>query len=132
MRFWRLAGGLAVLAGLGGCGGRGEPGPGAPPAADAGAVRAADSLVLVAPGGVTVWLAEGRRGADSSGAVCLERSLEIRRDSSRLKVPLLYTRAAPTLLDDSTLRAELWRDCRPMAAYRVSLRDGMPYRLPKP
>ncbi len=132
MRLGLAAGGVVLLAGLGGCGARGEPGPGAPPAADAGSVRAADSLVLVAPGGVSVWLTEGRKGTDSSGAVCLERSLEIRRDSLHLKVPLLYTRAAPTLLDDSTLRAELWRDCRPMAAYRVSLRDGMPYRLPKP
>ena len=114
-----------------GCGARGEPAPVSRPQADDGPVRMADSLVLTAASGVTVWLTEGRRGADSSGTPCIERTVEIRRDSSRLKIPLLYTRSAPTLLDDSTLRAELFRDCRPVAAYRVSLRDGMPRRIPE-
>jgi hypothetical protein len=35
----------------------------------------------------------------------------------------------PVLLNDSTLKAELARDCRPTASYRVSLRDGMPHRI---
>jgi hypothetical protein len=86
-------------------------------------------MVLTAPGGVTVWLAEGRRSSDSLGTECYERTIEIRRDTTRLKVPLLYTVTVPVLLDDSTLKAELARDCRPTTSYRVGLRDGMPHKI---
>ena len=123
---------LALLAGLAaGCGARGEPPPDGPPVPDTRAVlpQPADSMVLTAPGGVTVWLTEGRPGSDSTGAACYERTIEIRRDTARLKVPLLYTVTVPVLLDDSTLRAELARDCRPTTSYRVSLRDGMPHKI---
>lgn len=118
---------LAVLAAS--CGARGEPPPGELPAVDTRVAPAgADSLVLTAPGGVTVWLAEGRPATDSSGAQCFERTIEIRRDTVRLKVPLLYTLAAPTLLDDSTIRAQISFGCRPGATYRVGLRDAMPHK----
>lgn len=123
---------LALLAALAaGCGARGEPPPDGPPLPDASPAppAPADSMVLTAPGGVTVWLAEGRRSSDSAGAACYERTIEIRRDTIRLKVPLLYTVTLPVLLDDSTMRAELARDCRSTASYRVSLRDGMPHRI---
>jgi len=120
---------VLMVAALAACGGRGEPGPGNPPSTDVAAV--ADSLVLVAPGGFTVWLTEGRPATDLKGTPCLERTLEIRTDSARRKVPLLYTSTIPTLLDDTTMRAELSHDCLPSAAYRVSLRDGMPHRLPQ-
>jgi len=121
---------LVVLAAA--CGARGEPPPGELPAVDPRvAPAAADSLVLTAPGGVTVWLTEGRRGNDSTGTSCFERTIEVRRDSVRLKVPLLYTLSAPTLLDDSTIRAELSLDCRPGAGYRVGFRDGMPHKIPQ-
>jgi hypothetical protein len=119
---------LTMLGFAAGCGARGEPAPGTPPGAIESVV-VADSLVLSAPGGVTVWFAEGRRGSDSTGAACLERTLEIRRDTSRIKVPLLYTTSVPTLLNDSTMRAELSRDCKLFGSYRVGLRDGMPYRI---
>lgn len=120
---------LAALAA--GCGARGEPPPDGPPVPDTRAAlpQPADSMVLTAPGGVTVWLTEGRPGSDSTGAACYERTIEIRRDTTRLKVPLLYTVTVPVLLDDSTLRAELARDCRPTTSYRVSLRDGMPHKV---
>jgi hypothetical protein len=119
---------ISLLGLVAGCGARGEPAPGAPPAAIESVV-VADSMVLSAPGGVTVWFTEGRRGADSAGAGCVERTLEIRRDTSRIKVPLLYTTSVPTLLNDSTMRAELSRDCTLFGSYRVGLRDGMPYRI---
>lgn len=117
---------VAVLAA---CGARGEPAVGNAPSTDVAPVN--DSLVLVAPGGYTVWLTEGRPASDLKGVACLERTLEIRTDSARHKVPLLYTSTIPTLLDDTTMRAELSLNCRPWAAYRVSLRDAMPHRLPK-
>ena len=119
---------LLVLAAA--CGARGEPPPGdLPPVDTLAPPAAADTLVLTAPGGVTVWLTEGRRGSDSTGISCFERTIEIRRDSVRLKVPLLYTLSAPTLLDDSTIRAQLSLDCRPGAGYQVGLRDGMPHKM---
>jgi hypothetical protein len=121
-------GGLGALL-LAGCGARGEPSPGATPAVDQDPVRAADSLVLTLGSGATVWLTEGRRATDSSGATCVERSVEIRRDSIRLKVPLLYTGSTPTALDDSTFKAELFRDCRPSASYKVNVRDAQPHRI---
>ena len=112
------------------CGARGEPAPGNPPPHETATAQPADTMVLSAPGGATIWLSEGRQATDSAGARCTERSVEIRRDSTRVKVPLLYTLSPPTLLNDSTLRAELARDCRPTAAYRVSLRTGQPVRIP--
>lgn len=108
---------------------RGEPEPGRVPEAFAGAPALADSLVLTAPGGVTVWLTEGRASTDDVGAACVERSLEIRRDTTRLKVPLLYTMWAPILLDDTTMRADLALRCRPERSYRVNLRTARPTPL---
>ena len=122
-RLWLL--GLAALAGA--CGARGEAGPGTPPPVEAALTpKPADSLILKAPDGVTVWLSEGREAEDSSGIVCLERTLEIRRDSVRIKVPLLYTVTTPVLLNDSTIRARLADHCRPAEYYRVNLRSGRP------
>ncbi len=114
------------------CGARGEPAPGAPLPADSAPSRPADSLALALPGGGGVWFAEGRAARDSSGAACYERTIEIRRDTTRVKVPLFYTRAAPTLLNDSSLRGVLYRDCVPMAVYRIHLRTGDPIRISDP
>lgn len=114
---------------LAACGARGEPAPDARPGLDEGPPRAGDSLVLTLGSGATIWLTEGRRASDLSGAKCIERSVEIRRDSVRLKVPLLYTGSAPIALDDSTFKAELFRDCRPSASYKVNVRDAQPHRI---
>ena len=118
----------AALLALLGCGANGESPPGMPPAAESLLPeRVPDSLVLRAPGGVTVWLTEGRQASEPAGAPCLERTLEIRRDDTvRIKVPLLYTISAPVLLNDSTMRAELSHNCRPADPYRVDLRTGRP------
>lgn len=108
------------------CLARGEPEPGRVPEAYAGVAGLADSLVLTAPGGPTVWLTEGRPAVSPTGENCIERSLEIRRDASRRTVPLLYTVSVPVLLDDTTMRAELAEHCRPARAYRVNLNTGRP------
>lgn len=89
----------------------------------------ADSLVLRLARGVDVWFTAGRDARDHTGAECRERTVEIRRESRRLDVPLLYTGSVPTRLNDTTLVADLWLNCRPIATYRVDLRTGRPALL---
>jgi hypothetical protein len=91
-------------------------------------VAPADSLVAIAPNGAEIWLTLAREAKGSDGAPCTERGIEIRRGSTRLKVPLLYTGSAPVLLNDSTMRALLWNRCAPGDAYLVDLRSGHPVR----
>ncbi len=105
---------------------RGEPDPGRVPEVNPASPTLADTMVLTAPGGTTVWLTEGRQAVSPQGGNCIERSIEIRRDTSRLKVPLLYTVAVPVLLDDTTMRAELAEQCRSARVYRVNLRTAQP------
>lgn len=103
---------------------------GAPkPAAKAAEAPWKDSLALTAPGGVEVWYIGARRSRDSAGVACTERVMQIRRDGTKILVPLLYTGEAPVLADDSTLRTHLWLNCRPMRLYEVNLRTGRP--IPK-
>lgn len=86
----------------------------------------ADSLVTSGPGGLQVWFTLARSARSVAGAPCIERGLEIRQGGERIPVPLLYTRDAPTLLNDSTIRALLWTNCRPVQAYLVDVRSGRP------
>ncbi len=94
-----------------------------PPAA------AADSLALAIGPALSVWFTDQRQDKDSAGTVCIERVLQIRRDSTRTPVPLLYTGRVPVVVDDSTIEAELWLHCRVMDRYRVDLRTGRPTRV---
>lgn len=87
-----------------------------------------DSLVLET-GGYTLWLTDTRPARSESGEACVERSLEIRHDGVSQRVPLLYTRAAPTALEPGFVRAELSLDCRTMAIYKVELATGRPTKL---
>lgn len=119
----RVAGAIPLAIAFAACGREARPAadsaPAAPPAVP-------ESLALRTPAGVEVWTTSGRDARDSAGSPCRERLLEIRRDGRRIPVPLLYTGEQPVLLDDSTARAHVWRDCRPRAAYRVNLRTGQP------
>lgn len=90
----------------------------------AATVAVSDSLVATVSGR-TLWFTMAR-AAQGSGGTCLERSLEIRTDSSRQLVPLLYTREAPMPESDSTVLVHLWNDCAPGPLYRVNLRSGQP------
>jgi hypothetical protein len=109
-------------------------GPDEKPAAEtagAGPVAPAaprDSLVATAPGGVEIWFTLARDGKAADGTTCVDRTMEIRRDSTRIPIPLLYTGAAPELVNDSTIRAWLSTQCVPADAYLVNLRTGRPVR----
>ena len=98
------------------------------PAAETISSAPPDTMVL-AVGRYRIWLAEGRAAADSSGQPCYERSVEVRTDSSRTKVPLLYVLAAPTILNREHARAVLSYRCRPLAVYRVELATGRPFKI---
>src|SRR5690606_33091746 len=122
---------VAALAWAAACGGAGDAAsrdPDTAPGGDsvASAMVPPDSLILRIPG-ATVWHTLSREAMDSSGGACLERTLEIRPDAGRpVRVPLLYTRDVPVVVDDSTLEARVYRDCRPGDRYRVDLRTGQP------
>ena len=87
-----------------------------------------DSLATSTRSGVEIWFTLSRPARSKQGESCVERGLEIRRQGRRLPVPLLYTGEAPTVINDSTMRAMLWTNCRPVTAYRVDLRTGRPVR----
>jgi hypothetical protein len=114
-----------LLALLSGC--RPEPRP-KPDNNAASGTQPSDSLVATGENGVEVWFTLERAGRRADGSACVERALEIRRGGTRVPVPLLYTGAVPVILDHSTMRAELWNHCRPVATYLVDLRTGQPVR----
>jgi hypothetical protein len=118
----RFCSALAV-AGLLACGGKNERASSRPPAVPP------DSLALRLPDGTSIWFTAARSDRDSAGQTCVERVIEIRRDTLRIAVPLLYTAAAPSPVDDSTIAAELWLHCRPGDRYLVDLRTGRPRRV---
>lgn len=101
------------------------------PAADsvAQAPRPADSLVLTVHGGVEVWFTDSRSAKDSTGKSCVERVMQIRRAEQRIAVPLLYTGSIPRIVNDSTIEAPIWLNCRPGNVYQVDLKTGRPARV---
>lgn len=116
---------VAILAGCGG-------GKGNAPAVDTTAATPATppaELALNAPNGVEIWFTDSRHAIDSAGTACVERVMQIRRDGKQIAVPLLYTGAKPTLVNDSTIEAAIWLHCRPGNVYRVNLRTGIPERV---
>ena len=123
---WFVA--VALSAVLAGCGDERPPAD-APTPSGRSAATLVDSLVLTAPGGAEVWFTDGRAAQDSLGAACSERVLEIRTARDTVAVPLLYTGEAPTLENDSTLRARVWLDCQARALYHVNIRTGRPSRV---
>lgn len=93
------------------------------------APRPVDTLLLTTPAGIQVWFGAARTAKDSSGKPCLERVMEIRAGERVIPIPLLYTGSAPHLVNDSTIEAATWLNCRPGNLYRVSLRTGQPVRV---
>jgi len=97
--------------------------PGRPPARTA---TLPDSLLLTLGSGATIWWTAGREVRGEDGTTCLERAIEIRADSTRRLVPLLYTMTAPVALSDSVFQATLSTRCHPEGRYRVSVRTAHP------
>ena len=131
MRPVRLA--WMFAAALAGCAGDAPP-PESTPRPDSAVATGAfptlpDSLAFVAPGGTEVWFSGARLGTDSLGGTCTERGLVLVRGGSRILVPLLMTGAPPTLVNDSTIRARIWLNCRPGNTYEVNLHTGTPTRI---
>jgi len=119
--------GAAVLGGLA-CGERPEGARADTTNASAGpAAIPSDSLVAIVGDSIAIWFTLARQDSGAAG-VCTERAVEIRRGRTRTPVPLLYTGAAPEVVDDSTLRARLWTRCTPGDTYLINLRSGQPVR----
>ncbi|HEY7682432.1 MAG TPA: hypothetical protein VH879_07285 [Gemmatimonadales bacterium] len=97
-------------------------------AAPADSAPPPDSLALRLASGVEVWFTGARPAVDAAGASCVERVMEIREGSRRTAIPLLYTGTPPRPLDDTTIEAAIWLNCRPGNVYRVDLRTGRPVR----
>ncbi len=98
-----------------------KPTDATPPAAPA------DSLVATVPGGAEVWFTLARSDSGDTGR-CTARAIEIRHGAVRTPVPLLYTSAAPEIVNDTVMRARLSDHCRPGDSYLVDLRTGRPVR----
>jgi hypothetical protein len=89
-----------------------------------------DTLVLRMPDGAEVWFTGSMADSSAGGAACTPRTMEIRRGDTRTPVPLLYTLGPPELVDDSTVRAALVRECARHDTYLVDTRTAQPRRVP--
>ena len=123
----RIAGaaGWAVVV-LGACGGE-KPAPA--PAQQDTPSPPADSLALALPAGVEIWFTASRTATSADVQGCNERVMEIRDGTTRRLIPLLYTGAPPRLINDSTIEADIWLNCRPGNVYQVNVRSGQPVRV---
>lgn len=119
---------LILLAGVLACGREAPPGPRTDLPAQPDAAPAESLAVRLGPG-VEIWYGAGRAAQDSSGGTCFERTLLIRDSAGSRQVPLLYTLEAPSRLDDTSMRARVYRNCQPGDAYRVALSTGRPTPL---
>jgi hypothetical protein len=87
-----------------------------------------DTMVLRMPDGAEAWYTGFMLDTASTGEPCYERTVEIRRGQTRTPVPLLYTMGELEVLDDTTLRAALVRDCARHDTYLVNTRTAQPRR----
>jgi hypothetical protein len=91
-----------------------------------------DTMLFRLASGSEVWWTIARESADSTGATCVERGLEVRRDGASVAVPLLYSADVPEIVDDTTIQVPLWTGCVPGRIYRVDTRTGQPTPAPHP
>ena len=88
-----------------------------------------DSMVLRMADGAELWYTGSMLDTAVTGETCYERTVEIRRAASRTPVPLLYTLGELEMLDDTTVRAALVRDCAKLDTYLVNTRTAQPRRV---
>jgi hypothetical protein len=88
-----------------------------------------DSLVLTTPAGYQIWFTSARLAVDAKGQTCVERGVEVRIDTTRTVVPLLFTNRPPRLVDPGHVRAVLMRNCAVVATYSVDLATGRPTKI---
>jgi len=119
------AGALIMLAS---CGRKNPGGTPASTTSTTSPTSQADSLALRLANGTSIWFAGSRADSDGTGRACVEHVMQIRHDSLRIAIPLLYTGALPTVVDDTTIAADLWLHCQPGDRYLVDLRTGRPRR----
>ena len=115
-----------MIAGFLGCGGERTPEAMPPDRSPDAPADPPEELALEVPG-ASVWHTLSREATGPSGERCLERTLEIRREGAPpVRVPLLYTRDIPRVIDDSTLEARVYLNCTPGDRYRIHTRTGQP------
>lgn len=115
-----------MIAGVVACGRERTPEAAPPDRMAAVSADPPDELALELPG-ASVWHTSSREAIGPSGERCLERTLELRREGAPpVRVPLLYTRDVPRVIDDSTLEARVYLNCTPGDRYRIDTRTGQP------
>lgn len=118
--------GLLLALATPGCSGDSDRRSSSPSDSAANLIALTDSLVTTLRDSTTVWFVAGRPDTSEAGEVCVERLIELRRGRKRIPVPLLYTMGVPKPINDTTLRAALFRRCTIEAWYRVDTRTGLP------
>ena len=88
-----------------------------------------DTMILRMPDSAEVWYTGHMLDTAATGEPCYERTVEIRRGGSRTPVPLLYTLGELEVVNDTTVRASLMRDCAKLDTYLVNTRTGQPRRI---
>ena len=87
-----------------------------------------DTMVLRMPDSAEVWYTGSMLDSAADGTTCYERTVEIRRGTSRTPVPLLYTLGQLETVDDTTVRAALVRNCAKYETYLVNTKTAQPRR----
>jgi hypothetical protein len=85
-----------------------------------------DSLALRAPDGTEIWFTDARSAKAASGEDCIERVMQLRHDSTRVAIPLLYTAEVPRMVNDTLAETHIFLNCKPGNLYRINLRNGQP------
>jgi hypothetical protein len=87
------------------------------------------AMVLRMPDSAEIWFTGAMLDSASNGETCFERTVEIRRGGIGTPVPLLYTSGVPQVMDDTTMKADLMRDCARVDTYLVNTKTAQPRRV---
>jgi hypothetical protein len=87
------------------------------------------AMVMRMPDSAEIWFTGAMLDSAPNGQTCFERTVEIRRGENRTPVPLLYTFGEMEIVDDTTVRAGLMRDCASVDTYLVNTKTAQPRRV---